>query len=613
MRDWDFCGWATRNNVRCSDGRTILKDAFAHYDGKSVPLLWNHNHDTPECVLGHAVFENRDEGLYAYGYFNNSDAGKLGKELVQHGDVDALSIYANHLKQNGKQVVKGEVCELSLVHKGANPEAFIETVMMHNDNGEEEFEVNIFTGENIIVHADKDEKMEKPVENEEKKEDKMEESNMACNPDKKKLVHEDQSGSEPKGKTVQDVLDTMNEEQRNACYLLVEQALKDAGVELEEDDEQEEGETMKHNIFENETMENEGIVLSHADMEAIMSEAKRCGSLKEAFFAHADQTYGIDGVDLMFPDAQLVGEEPEVLRRDDSWVAEVTQGVKHSPFAKVKSLLANLTEEEARAKGYIKGKMKKEQVFPLLKRVTNPTTIYKKQKLDRDDIIDMKDWNGVVWLKKEMRWMLDEEAARAILIGDGREPSAEDKIDPERIRPIVNDADLYTIRWSVAGSNEDERAKNIIKAAIKARKNYKGSGKPVMFTTEDVLTNMLLLEDNVGHRLYKTEVELATALRVSKIVTVPPMEGFKDKDNKDVYAVIVNLSDYNVGTDRGGEVNFFDDFDIDFNQQKYLIETRYSGALVKPLSAIVLRSGEVTASEEPGMSIAFNTEKEKSA
>lgn len=609
MSDWDFCGWATRNNVRCSDGRTIMKNAFAHYDGKSVPLLWNHNHDNPECVLGHAVFENRDEGLYAYCYFNNSEAGKLGKELVQHGDVDSLSIYANHLKQNGKQVIKGEVCELSLVHKGANPEAFIETVMMHNDNGEEEFEVNIFTGENIIVHADKDEKMEEPVENEDKKEDEMEESDMACNPDKKKLVHEDQPSPEPKEKTVQDVLDSMDEDQLKVLYLLLGETLKGD----EEDDEQEEGETMKHNIFENETMENEGIVLSHADMENIVSEAKRCGSLKEAFFAHADQTYGIDGVDLMFPDAQLVGEEPEVLRRDDNWVTEVMQGVKRSPFAKVKSLLANLTEEEARAKGYIKGKMKKEQVFPLLKRITNPTTIYKKQKLDRDDIIDMTTWNGVVWLKKELRWMLDEEAARAILIGDGRESSAEDKIDPERIRPIVNDADLYTIRWSVTGSNEDELAKNMIKATVKARKNYKGSGKPVMFTTDDILTGMLLLEDNVGHRMYKTEAELAAALRVSKIVTVPPMEGCKDKDNKDVYAVIVNLSDYNVGTDRGGEVNFFDDFDIDFNQQKYLMETRYSGALVKPLSAIVLRSGEATASEEPGMSIAFNTEKEKSA
>lgn len=611
MSKWDFSGYATRNNVRCSDGRTIMKDAFAHYDGHTVPLLWNHNHDDPNCVLGHAMLENRDDGVYAYCSFNNSESGKLGKELVAHGDVDALSIYANHLRQQGKNVIHGEICELSLVHKGANPGAFIETVMCHSDNGEEEFEVNIFCGEDIMIHSDSEEEEEKKEdkkkerleeqeeepetkeskesedESDEESEEKEEEKEMAKN---STMQHADE-----KEKTVGDVFNEFTDEQKNVVYALISQALEDAGVA---GDDEEEDAGMKHNVFDNEeTMTNE-VVLSHSDVEEIFSDARRSGSLKDAFLAHTAE-YGLENIDILFPDAQAIDNEPQLIAREMGWVTEVMKGTHHTPFSRIKSLFANITEDEARAKGYIKGKLKKEEVFPLLKRITTPTTIYKKQKLDRDDILDIKDFAVVAWLKKEMRMMLDEEIARAILIGDGRQVSDIDKIVEDNIRPIMNDKDLFVIRWSVSGASSDEMGKNFVKAAIKARKNYKGSGSPVLFTTEDMLTDMLLMEDTIGHRLYKTEQELATALRVSKIVTVAPMEGIKDADQKEVLGIIVNLSDYNVGVDRGGEVNMFDDFDIDYNQQKYLIETRCSGALTKPFSAIVLRKGETTASEEP--------------
>lgn len=598
MSNWDFSGWATKNNVRCSDGRTIMKDAFAHYDGRKVPLLWNHNHEDPHCVLGHAYLQNKDEGLYAYCSFNDTESGELGRKLVQHGDVDSLSIYANHLKEHAKQVIHGEICEVSLVHKGANPEAFIETVMMHGDGDAEELEVRIFTGENIIVHSDtkeddekeEDEKLsesEEPV-NEDKKEDKEEETEVES--DKKELQHADES----KEMTVEDVIKTMNEDQQKVMYALIAQAAEDA--ENKEDDE--EDTEMKHNVFENEEMTNSH-VLSHSEISAIFADAPKMGSLKDSFLAHT-QEYGIEDVDILFPDAQALDNEPQFIQRPTGWVSDVMGTVHHTPFSRTKSVFANITEDEARAKGYIKGNLKKEEVFGLLKREVGPTTVYKKQKLDRDDILDIKDFNVVVWLKKEMRGMLDEECARAILIGDGRSISSPDKIKENCIIPIVNDKDLFVIRWSVAaGSSSDDLAKNMIRASIKARKNYKGVGSPVLFTTEEILTDMLLLEDSIGHRLYKTETELATALRVSKIVTVPVLEGFKDADQKDVYGIIVNMADYNIGMDRGGEVNMFDDFNIDYNQMIYLMETRFSGALTKPFSAIVLRAGDETKSEEP--------------
>ena len=570
MANYDFSGWATRNDLLCGDGRTIRKNAFKDNDGRTVPLVWNHQHNNTDNVLGHALLENRDEGVYAYGVFNDTESGRAAKELVRHGDVTSLSIYANKLKQVGGDVVHGNIRELSLVLAGANPGAYIDFVMAHGDDGEEALEASY--NENIMLyHAD-----------EPNKEDPKEEPNMA----------------EGKEKTVGDVFNELTEEQKTVVYAMIGQALEEAGGDNEEDEED-----MKHNIFENDYREEEA-VLMHSAMNEILGDAKRYGSLKESFLAHAED-YGISNIDYLLPDVHNLNTPPEFIKRETGWVQKVMSGTHHTPFSRIKSMFADITEDEARAKGYIKGKLKKEEVFSLLKRSTTPTTIYKKQKIDRDDAIDITDFDVVTWLKSEMRMMLDEEIARAILIGDGRLSSSDDKINEQNIRPILNDADLFTIRWSVAsGSSDDDKAKNFIRAAIKSRKNYKGSGTPTLFTTEDMLTDLLLLEDGIGHKLYKTEAELATALRVKEIVTVPVMENLTDKDSKAVYGIIVNLSDYNVGADKGGSINMFDDFDIDYNQMKYLIETRCSGALIKPFSAIVLRAGETTASEEPGLAAA---------
>ena len=570
MANYDFSGWATRNDLLCGDGRTIRKNAFKDNDGRTVPLVWNHQHNNADNVLGHALLENRDEGVYAYGVFNDNESGRAAKELVRHGDVTSLSIYANKLKQVGGDVVHGNIRELSLVLAGANPGAYIDFVMAHGDDGEEALEANY--NENIMLyHAD-----------EPNKKDPKEEPNMA----------------EGKEKTVGDVFNELTEEQKTVVYAMIGQALEESGGNNEEDEED-----MKHNIFENDYREDEA-VLMHSAMNEILGDAKRYGSLKESFLAHAED-YGISNIDYLLPDVHNLNTPPEFIKRETGWVQKVMSGTHHTPFSRIKSMFADITEDEARAKGYIKGKLKKEEVFSLLKRSTTPTTIYKKQKIDRDDVIDITDFDVVTWLKSEMRMMLDEEIARAILIGDGRLSSSDDKINEQNIRPILNDADLFTIRWSVAsGSSDDDKAKNFIRAAIKSRKNYKGSGTPTLFTTEDMLTDLLLLEDGIGHKLYKTEAELATALRVKEIVTVPVMENLTDKDSKAVYGIIVNLSDYNVGADKGGSVNMFDDFDIDYNQMKYLIETRCSGALIKPFSAIVLRAGETTASEEPGLAAA---------
>lgn len=574
MERFDFSGWATKANLKCSDGRTIMKDAFKHNDGQTVPLVWNHQHNDPNEVLGHALLENRDEGVYAYCTFNDTESGKTAKLLVQHGDVNALSIYANQLKQKMSNVLHGNIREVSLVLAGANPGASIDSIIMHGEESDEE--AIIYTGEEITLAHSSD---AKDSEGTTKEDNKMAD-------DIKKTDGEE---------TVADVFNTLSEKQKTVVYAMIGQALEDAGVTDDDDEDYEdemehsEGDDyMKRNVFDND--EQQDNVLSHAAMETIIGDAKRFGSLKESFLAHADE-YGIEQIDYLFPEAKTLNNPPEFIKRDTGWVSTVMGAVHHTPFSRIKSVFANITEDEARAKGYIKGNLKKEEVFSLLKRTTTPTTIYKKQKLDRDDVIDITDFDVVAWLKSEMRVMLDEEIARAILIGDGRLSSSDDKINETNIRPVVSDAELYTIRQKVsvaANATDDDKAKAMIKSAVKARKNYKGSGNPTFFTTEDWLTNALLLEDAQGHRLYKNDSEVAAAMRVSKIVTVPVMEGVKGPEGGDLIGIIVNLADYNVGADKGGAVNMFDDFDIDYNQQKYLIETRCSGALIKPYSAIEL-------------------------
>ena len=568
--EYDFSGWATRNNIRCSDGRTILKDAFKHNDGQTVPLVWNHDHNDPLNVLGHALLENRDEGVYAYCTFNDTDAGRNAKALVEHGDVTALSIYANQLKQQGPNVLHGAIREVSLVLAGANPGAFIDSIIRHGEESDEE--AIIYTGENLVLeHADEVKDNFTPPSGD-KKDEKSE-------------------------KTVKDVFDTLNEEQKTVVYALIGQALDESNQN--ENNEKEGNDNMKHNVFDQDQKEKEN-VLTHADMETIISEGKRYGSLKDSFLAHTAQ-YGIDHIDYLFPDAKNVTNQPDFIKRDDSYVQKVLRGVHHTPFSRIKSTHANITADEARAKGYIKGHLKKEEVFTLLKRTTTPTTIYKKQKMDRDDIIDITDFDVVAYIKAEMRMMLDEEIARAILVGDGRSTSSDDKIPETNIRPIAKDEDLYTIKAPVAvakDATEDAIAKAFIRTVIKTRKEYKGSGSPTLFTTEDMLTNCLLLEDNNGRIIYDSVDKLATTLRVKEIVPVEVMEGVTrtaGAKNLPLMAILVNLNDYYVGADKGGAINMFDDFDIDYNQEKYLIETRISGALVKPYSAIAFELDKAQA------------------
>ena len=568
---YDFSGWATKNGLRCSDGRTIMKDAFLHNDGQTVPLVWNHQHNDHMNILGHALLENRQEGVYAYCVFNETESGQNAKQLVEHGDVSALSIYANQLKQQGGNVIHGAIKEVSLVLAGANPGAFIDSIIRHGEESTEE--CIIFTGDEIeLYHA------------EETLNHKEEEIKMA------------DGTKNPAGEseeTVQDVFDTLNEKQKTVVYALIGQALEEAeaGGEIQQSEIDEiKGDLafMKHNLFDGDTTGPD--VLSHADMTAIIADAKRYGSLKEAVLAH-----GITDIDFLFPDARTMDGTPSFIQRDMGWVSDVMNKTHHTPFSRIKSIFANITEDDARAKGYITGALKKEEVFTLLKRTTSPTTIYKKQKLDRDDVVDITDFDVVAWLKGEMRMMLDEEIARAVLVGDGRLNSSDDKINESNIRPIWKDDDLYTIKQAVsvaAAATDDQIAKAFIRAAIKSRKLYKGSGNPVLYTTEDVLTDCLLMEDTTGRVIYETVDKLATALRVSKIITVPVMDSLTrvdaDTKTRTLMGIIVNLADYNIGADKGGAVNMFDDFDIDYNAQKYLIETRCSGALVTPYSAIAL-------------------------
>lgn len=592
--NYDFSGYATRNDIMCSDGRVICKDAFKDQNHKQVPMVYMHDHMSVKNILGHCLLENREDGVYVYGKFNDTPEGSHAKESVKNGDVQSLSIYANRLKQYGNRVVHGAIREVSLVLAGANPGAFIDTVMVHSDDDEEEAEIR-FVDENssVVFHSDGEEE-EISHADEEKEED------MADNTTSTGTT--ESSNSE---KTVQDVIDSMNEEQKNVLYALVGMAAEGAADDTNDEDDEE----MKHNIFEG---DNDTNTLAHAENFAeILRDAKRYGSLKESAIQHGyeDLTvddvlqhdgYGIGNIDYLFPDYKNVTNQPGFVSRKMGWVTDVMNAVGHTPFARIRTIFADITEDEARAKGYIKGKLKKEEFFTLIRRTTDPQTIYKKQKLDRDDVVDITDFDVVAWLKGEMRLMLDEEIARAILVGDSRLNSDEDKIQETHVRPVWKDDDFYTIKADIeldTDATEDDIAKAVIRAAIKARKDYMGSGNPTFYTTEDMLTSMLLLTDNDGRDLYTDEAQLARKLRVSKIVTVPVMEGLTREGSGSLtgktltlQGVIVNLADYNVGADKGGAVNMFDDFDIDYNQQKYLIETRCSGALVKPYSAIAVET-----------------------
>lgn len=581
--EFDFCGWASKNNLRCSDGRIIRKDAFKHNDGETVPLVWNHDHTDPYRIVGHARLENRDEGVYAFGKFNDTDLGKTARIYVEHGDITQMSIYANQLQQQGDNVIHGSIREVSLVLAGANPGAYIESVVKHSDDDSDE-EAIIYTGEDItLTHADE-------KDSEEEATTQAEEEEVIAHAEEDSKNETTTEEAKPEGeKTIAEIFNTLNEEQKEVVYAMLGEALNEGAKNNNDKGD----DNMKHNVFDQTTETNEN-VLSHDAMNTIIADAKRYGSLKESFLAHA-QEYGIESIDYLFPEVKTLNTPPEFIKRDTGWVSDVMNSVHKTPFSRIKSMFADITEDEARAKGYIKGNLKKEEVFSLLKRSTTPTTIYKKQKLDRDDVVDITDFDVISWLKHEMRMMLDEEIARAILIGDGRLASSDDKINEQNIRPVVSDSELFTIKTLVnvaKGATDDDKAKATIKAAVKARKNYKGSGNPTFYTTEDFLTNALLLEDTQGHRLYKNESDVAAAMRVSKIVTVPVMEGVKGPNSKDLIGIIVNLEDYNVGADKGGAINMFDDFDIDYNQQKYLIETRCSGALIKPYSAVVLELNE---------------------
>ena len=569
---YDFSGWATKNGLKCSDGRVIMRDAFIDNNGQTVPLVWNHQHNETSNVLGHALLENRNEGVYAYCSFNDSEAGKNAKLLVQHGDVKSLSIYANQLKQRGSEVIHGAIREVSLVLAGANPGAFIDNIAMAHSDGDVEFlddEAVIYTGLSLeLSHSDEEETVEEDATDEKEKD--ME------------LTHaEEPQEKEGSGKTVKEVFDSLSEEQKTVVYAMIGQAIEDAKKGGSEDNEEGE-ENMKHNVFDNDEMENDALI--HDGLRTIIEDGKRYGSLKESYLAHAAE-YGIDNIDWLFPEAKNVngdGAPAFIKRNPDAWVSVVMNGIHHTPFARIKMMFADLREDDARAKGYAqKGKLKKEEVFGLLKRKVEPTTIYKKQKLDRDDVVDITDFDVVSWLKGEMRMMLDEEIARAILFGDGRAASSEDKISETNIIPAVADANLYTITADINPASGEALGHAIINGIVKAQDNYEGSGNLTFFVKNSLVSDMLLLEDTQGHRMYKDMSDLALAMSVSKIVKVPD-----SVIPSGVYGVVLDLNDYNVGADKGGAVNMFDDFDIDYNQQKYLIETRCSGALIKPFSAI---------------------------
>lgn len=635
---YDFCGWATRFNVGCTDGRTIMPGAFAHSDGAMVPLIWNHQHSGAENVVGKAMLEARDEGMYAYGFFNGTENGQIAKELVQHGDIDSLSIFANHLKERNGYVQHGEIKEVSLVLAGANIEAKIEDVICHDtDEGQAAIIYSGETGFEFLAHSDEEydeeyEYDENEYDDDEEYEDEDYDTEIYQEEDNHYDDDESLKHSDSDSPNLQDVFDTLTDEQKLAVYMMIDAASNEG-----------ENNTMKHNAFETNTQR------PAIDMKAFESDVirdiKRFGSVKESYLQHSaelmdeyedvlmhadsdDATIGdakaaaADAINdfmtsymrteydptsvgfrdpyqnMLLPEAREMNATPKFISRNMDWVVKVLNGVRNTPFSRIKCTFADITEDEARAKGYMKGHYKKNELFTLLKRTTTPATIYKKKSIDRDDWIDVTDFDMVAWIKAEMSVMINEEKARAILIGDGRDSSSDDHIDHNSIRPIVNDADLFVLRWGLAKKSGAFDAKEFINVAIKSRKNYKGAGRPTLFTTEDVLTEMLLLEDQIGHKLYKTEEEVKTALRVSEIVTVPLLEDFVDKDSKQVWGIIVNLSDYAVGTDARGKRALFDDFDIDYNKMKYLIEERFSGSLITPFSAIVIRDAATTGSQE---------------
>lgn len=606
-KDYDFSGWVTRTNVKCSDGRVIMKDAFKDNDGEKVPLVWNHQHNAPEEVLGHVILQHRDEGVYGYGKFNDTESGKTAKSLVENGDIDKLSIYANKLKHQMNNVIHGCIREVSLVLAGANPGAYIDSIVHSEDGTVDETEAVIFTDESIALsHTDdgnNDSDGTQDVSNNKEDDRKMEDD---------KKDNNDQ-------KTVADVFNTLNDEQKSAVYALIGQALEENGDDNSDDnnsksDDKGEGEAMKHNVFSNDT--DNGEVLKHSEiMTSAIKDAKKYGSIKESVMAHAaDNNMTVEdvnraitnitnwngtgnGIGLLFPEATELYKEPKMIEKDRTWVSKIMSSVKHTPFSRVKTTFGKMSEDAARAKGYIKGNRKTNIQMAVINRVTTPTTVYIKNEIDRDDVVDITDFDVIAWQKKEMRKQLDKELALAMLLGDGRDISDNNKINEQNIRPVILDDDMYTIKYQVkkgrdytqegnSYSANDSRTKGIIRAAIRSRKDYKGSGKPSFYTTEDILTDMLLIEDQNGRLIYESVEKLATTLRVKEIVTIPEMEA---EAYSDIYGVIVNMNDYTAGADRGGSVNMFDDFDIDFNQMKYLIETRMSGALTVPYSAIVLK------------------------
>lgn len=608
--NYDFGGYVTKNNLRCSDGRIIKKDAFSSNDGMTVPLVWQHNHTTPSAVLGHAVLENREDGVYAYCSFNDTQTAKDAKEALMHGDIDALSIWANNIKQIASDVIHGAIKEVSLVLAGANPGAFVESIIAHGISMDEEEDQGIlYTGENIVIGSTIVSHADKPDDDKPKKEKSPE--------DKKN-----------EGESLQEVYDSMTDIQKRAVAAIVSEIIgnNDDDKPDNNDDNISHSEGMEENDMPYKIFEQQGespatvSVLSHDDMKEIFKSARKLGTFRSALdefkensgliLSHASipttgmdtgtgkQSYGISNPDLLLPDYKAVSDVPDFISRDMDWVAKVMSKVKNVPFSRIKTLHADITEDEARAKGYIKGKLKKEEVFTLLKRTTDPQTIYKKQKLDKDDLYDIEDFDMAMWLKGEMDVMLNEEQARAILIGDGRASDSEDKIKSDHIRPIASDVDLYNTKIEIAnGSTTEEQARNFINQVIKSRKKYKGSGNPDLYTTEDMVTDMLLIENKIGEKVYKTLGELATTLRVGEIIPVEPMED-STINGKSILGVLVNLNDYSVGHSRkSSETDVFEGFDIDYNQFKYLKERRISGALTKPFSAVTFISAPSKSSE----------------
>ena len=571
--EYDFSGWATRNDLKCADGRTIRHNAFKECDGMEVPLVWNHSHGEPENVLGHALLQNKDNGVYCYGTFNDTSAGQVAKVLVEHGDIKALSIYANQLKEVAGDVIHGIIREVSLVHAGANPGAYIDTIIAHSEDADEE--AIIYTGEEIsLTHSDMDEDDEVDEEEIEEVEETEEEVIEHSSESEEKSDKGDTKMAE---RTVEDVINSMNEEQQSVMYALIDEALKSG------DDDKEENTEMKHNVFED---DNRDEVLIHDGLNEILKDGRKFGSLKESYLAHAAE-YGIENMDFINTEDKDIYDRPQWINTQPTgWVQAVMSGVHNTPFANVRMQFADITEDEARAKGYTKGKYKKEEVFKLLKRTVGPTTIYKKQKFDRDDLIDA-DFDVIPWVKEEMNIKFDEEKARAYLFGDGRSSADEDKINESCIIPIVSDEDLFTIKVTVTPEQNESLEHAIITAAVLSQDDYQGSGNTIAFMEAKKVSKMLLMEDQFGHRLYKNISELADAMGVGRIIKVPAgvcPTGF--------YGLIVDLADYNVGMKNAGKTNFFDDFDIDYNQQKYLMETRQSGALTRPYSAIVLKAAQ---------------------